>query len=38
MLFCEGLDFLWVLKKEKSVPYSGFLACDHGNSFICLEE
>ena len=21
ILFCEGLDFLWVLKKEKSVRY-----------------
>ena len=34
-------DFLWVFFISFlfyfSVPYFG-LACDHGNSFICLEE
>ena len=34
-------DFLWVFFSLSlfyfSVPYFG-LACDHGNSFLCLEE
>ena len=37
--FSQVLDFLWVLfiLFYFSVPYFG-LACDHGNSFLCLEE
>ena len=32
-------DFLWIFYFYRyfSVPYFG-LACDHGNSFLCLEE
>ena len=35
----QVLDFLWVffILFYFSVPYFG-LACDHGNSFLCLEE
>ena len=37
--FSHVLDFLWVffILFYFSVPYFG-LACDHGNSFLCLEE
>ena len=37
--FSQVLDFLWVflILFYFSVPYFG-LACDHGNSFLCLEE
>ena len=37
--FSQVLDFLWVffILFYFSVPYFG-LACDHGNSFPCLEE
>ena len=42
--FSQVLDFLWVFFlflfyfcRYFSVPYFG-LACDHGNSFLCLEE
>ena len=37
--FSQVLDFLWVFSIlfYFSVPYFG-LACDHGNSFLCLEE
>ena len=39
--FSQVLDFLWVFfilfYFYFSVPYFG-LACDHGNSFLCLEE
>ena len=38
--FCRKCwDFLWVFffSRYFSVPYFG-LACDHGNSFLCLEE
>ena len=37
--FSQLLDFLWVffILFYFSVPYFG-LACDHGNSFRCLEE
>ena len=36
--FSQVLDFLWVffILFYFSVPYFG-LACDHGNSFLCLE-
>ena len=39
MFFSQVLDFLWVffILFYFSVPYFG-LACDHGNSFLCLEE
>ena len=39
IFFSQVLDFLWVffLLSLFSVPYFG-LACDHGNSFLCLEE
>ena len=35
----QVLDFLWVffILFYFSLPYFG-LACDHGNSFLCLEE
>ena len=36
IFFCKCWDFLWVFICF-SVPYFG-LACDHGNSFLCLEE
>ena len=33
-----GLSLFFILfYRYISVPYSG-LACDHGNSFLCLEE
>ena len=37
--FSQVLDFLWVffILFYFPVPYFG-LACDHGNSFLCLEE
>ena len=35
--FRECWDFLWVFILFFSVPYFG-LACDHGNSFLCLDE
>ena len=37
--FSQVLGFLWVffILFYFSVPYFG-LACDHGNSFLCLEE
>ena len=36
--FLKYWDFLWVISYSIfSVPYFG-LACDHGNSFFCLEE
>ena len=37
--FSQVLDFLWVffILFYFSVPYFG-LACDYGNSFLCLEE
>ena len=37
--FPQVLDFLWVffILFYFPVPYFG-LACDHGNSFLCLEE
>ena len=31
------LFFVFVIFRYFSVPYFG-LACDHGNSFLCLEE
>ena len=40
IFFSQVLDFLWVsfyFYRNFSVPYFG-LACDHGNSFLCLEE
>ena len=37
IFFSQVLDFLWVFFIYFSVPYFGF-ACDHGNSFLCLEE
>ena len=40
IFFSQVLDFLWVFfffLLYFSVPYFG-LACDHGNSFLCLEE
>ena len=38
-MFLAMLDFLWIffILFYFSVPYFG-LACDHGNSFLCLEE
>ena len=35
--FRKCWDFLWIFYFIVSVPYFG-LACDHGNSFLCLEE
>ena len=40
--FCRKCwDFLWVFfilcLFYFSVPYFGLLACDHGNSFLCLD-
>ena len=42
IFFSQVLDFLWVFFKKIvyryfSVPHFG-LACDHGSSFLCLEE
>ena len=47
IFFSQVLDFFWVyiyrsiyiyiLIVSFSLPYFG-LACDHGNSFLCLEE
>ena len=41
IFFSQVLDFLWffifLFYRYFSVPYFG-LACDHGNSFLCLEE
>ena len=41
IFFSQVLDFFWVFYfyfyRYFSVPYFG-LACDHGNSFLCLEE
>ena len=39
IFFSQVLDFLWVFLFYRyfSVPYFG-LACDYGNSFLCLEE
>ena len=41
IFFSQVLDFPWVFLfyfyRYFSVPYFG-LACDHGNSFLCLEE
>ena len=41
IFFSQMLDFLWVFififYRYFSVPYFG-LACDHGISFLCLEE
>ena len=40
IFFSQELDFLSVFfyfYRYFSVPYFG-LACDHGNSFLCLEE
>ena len=39
IFFSQVLNFLWVFfyfYRIFSVPYFG-LACDHGNSFLCLE-
>ena len=37
IMFRKCGEFLWFLFYFISVPYFG-LACDHGNSFLCLEE
>ena len=35
IFFRKCWEFLWVFFNIFSVPYFG-LACDHGNSFLCL--
>ena len=37
IFFRECWDFLWIFLIFY-VPYFGLLACDHGNSFISLDE